>query len=185
MGAATPGEDTVPPELTDRPIWFEGIEWAREHDMSDCAATCATCASNEMLLEERGAEIERTTSTGGKHLSADDHARAQKSLDRAQALLTLRNDLLALGDRVRAIANEPSTTQRPRGSRLRKGLKTPQHTYRLPILGTLVEMGGSGTIGDVLECVYGIMKDRFNEHDLAAMPSGPRVPRWRTIGQSS
>lgn len=135
----------------------------------------------EMLLEELEAEIDRTDRTGGKHLSAGDHARAQKALDRAQGLLALRTELLVLGDRIRALSTE--SPPRPARPRLRKGLKTPQPAYRLPILRTLVEMGGSGSIGHVLDRVYEIMKARLNEHDLAAMPSDPATPRWRNTGQ--
>jgi len=137
--------------------------------------------AHEMLLEELEAEIDRTNRQGAEDLAAGEHTRAQKALDRAQGLLALRTELLALGDRIRALTAE--SPPRAARLRLRKGLKTPQSAYRLPIVRALVELGGSGTIGDVLGRVYEIMKARLNEHDLAAMPSDPATPRWRNTAQ--
>jgi hypothetical protein len=55
---------------------------------------------------------------------------------------------------------------------------TPQPDYTLPILETLVEMGGSGRVTNVLEGIYNRMKDRLTPKDLEKLPSGKDV-RWK------
>lgn len=62
------------------------------------------------------------------------------------------------------------------------GLKTPQQAYRLPILNTLVKMGGSGQARDVLEAVYDQMKSVLNEYDHGLLQNGS-TPRWRNTAE--
>lgn len=92
----------------------------------------------EILLEELEAEIDQTNRQGAADLAAGEYAHAQKALERAQALLALRKDLLAMGDRIRALTAE--SPPRPTRPRLRKGVKTPQSAYRLPIVRTLAKL---------------------------------------------
>lgn len=49
---------------------------------------------------------------------------------------------------------------------------TPQVEFRLPILKSLVEMGGSGATGEVLDRVFEKMKDRLTEGDHGETSSG-------------
>jgi hypothetical protein len=70
------------------------------------------------------------------------------------------------------------TTTRVKGKKLRKGLKTPQQAYRHPILEALYELGGSASVGDVLEVVEKKMKPLLNEVDYQKLPSGVDI-RWR------
>ena len=62
--------------------------------------------------------------------------------------------------------------------RAKKGLKTPQSEYRMPILEVLTEMDGRGAAGEVLEGVYEKMKDVLKPTDLEKVPSGADI-RWR------
>lgn len=55
--------------------------------------------------------------------------------------------------------------------------KTPQHTYRVPILEALEQLGGKGHAREVLRIVYEKMKDCLTEDDLKLLPSGGSV-RW-------
>lgn len=66
----------------------------------------------------------------------------------------------------------------PKRKKLRKGLKTPQQAYRHPILEALYELGGSATVGDVLELVEKKMKPLLIEVDYQKLPSGVDI-RWR------
>ena len=54
----------------------------------------------------------------------------------------------------------------------------PLEDYKLPILLSLHELGGSARRMDVLACVERRMKDRFGAAELAMIPSGQDV-RWR------
>lgn len=71
----------------------------------------------------------------------------------------------------------PEEVERPR-----RGETTPQTDYTLPILETLIEMGGSGRMSAVLDRVYDKMKDRLTPKDLEKVPSGT-VIRWKNYAQ--
>jgi len=62
--------------------------------------------------------------------------------------------------------------------KLKKGVKTPQPAYRQPILEALYELGGSASVGDVLQIVEKKMKPILNEVDYQKLPSGVDI-RWR------
>jgi intein/homing endonuclease len=62
--------------------------------------------------------------------------------------------------------------------KLRRGSKTPQFEYRIPILQVLIDLEGRGTAKEILERVYKKMKDVLNSVDLETLPSG-RDFRWR------
>ena len=68
------------------------------------------------------------------------------------------------------------------GSRARRGEITSQANYTLPILESLIEMGGSGKMSDVLEKVLQKMKDRLTAKDHETLPSGIAV-RWKNKAQ--
>ena len=60
---------------------------------------------------------------------------------------------------------------------LPKGSITSQSAYTIPILESLVEMGGKGKTRDVLSKVFEKMKDHLTEADMLTLPSG-RDTRW-------
>ena len=66
--------------------------------------------------------------------------------------------------------------------RVKKGEILPQAEYTLPILESLVEMGGSGRMPKVLDKVYDKMKDRLRKKDLEMLSSGTAV-RWKNRAQ--
>lgn len=55
---------------------------------------------------------------------------------------------------------------------------TPQDLYTIPLLESLVELGGSARSGDVLDRVYLKMKDILIPADFEMLKSGKQV-RWR------
>lgn len=61
--------------------------------------------------------------------------------------------------------------------RARKGEVTPQSEYRKPILETLIEIGGRGSVKDILKRVFEKMKDRLTPKDLEKYPASGGV-RW-------
>lgn len=67
--------------------------------------------------------------------------------------------------------------------KLKKGLKTKQEEYIIPILEVLIELGGSGKISEVLDRVYEKMKDKLNKYDLDPLPSDPKAIRWKNTAQ--
>ncbi|MGD6810511.1 MAG: winged helix-turn-helix domain-containing protein [Candidatus Bathyarchaeia archaeon] len=69
--------------------------------------------------------------------------------------------------------NEPKSKNQSKNY----GTATPQQEYAVPILETLIEMGGSGKASIVLSQVFEKMKNRLKEKDLETLPKG--VVRWR------
>jgi len=59
---------------------------------------------------------------------------------------------------------------------------TPLEDYYAPILETLLELGGSGKVEQILHRVFEKMKDKLTEDDLKDIPFGTSV-RWRKCAQ--
>ena len=96
-------------------------------------------------------------------------------------LEALRKDWpLPVGQQRAAARPAPSRAKARRGTRsskLKRGQKTPEAAYVLPILQALDEMGGRGAAPDVVDRVGEIMAADLNDHDRAAVKSGD--VRWR------
>lgn len=138
-------------------------------------------AAYEMLLEELEAEIEWVNQAGGRAFAAGQHDRAQELLERVQKLTTVHSNLVSLRRTLHPLVGESEPAGG--GQHLPHGLKTPEDAYRVPILRTLVAMGGQGETSAVLDRVYELMKDQLNEYDLSPVPSTPNMPRWRSTAQ--
>ena len=67
--------------------------------------------------------------------------------------------------------------------RLRHGVRTPQSEYYEPILRVLVEMGGRGPAGEVLDRVGDLMRPVLKDVDYLPLASRPGLPRWRNTAQ--
>ncbi len=67
--------------------------------------------------------------------------------------------------------------------KLKKGLRTPEEKYRIPILESLIELGGEAKVKNVLELVQGKMKSILNKYDYEKLP-GKKQIRWKNTAQS-
>lgn len=72
-------------------------------------------------------------------------------------------------------AEHPARKRRRRAPR---GEITPQSAYTRPLLQALVDLGGRGSVNQVLEKVYEIIGDRLLPQDLEQLPSGQDI-RWQ------
>ncbi len=68
-------------------------------------------------------------------------------------------------------------------ARLKRGLRTPEGEFRVPIMQCLVDLGGSAPMTEVLDRVERVMKDRLNAYDRLPLPSDPTQIRWRNTAQ--
>jgi len=66
--------------------------------------------------------------------------------------------------------------------KIKKGIKTPQSQYRIPILQVLRDLGGRGEANEILAKVYEKMKDKLSQIDLELLSSGNDY-RWRNTAQ--
>ncbi len=132
----------------------------------------------QVAVQERLAALQQS---GADAMRAGDFSTAQQALDQARALNNMLGRIEALEAEFNRLVETPE--QRAGYGRLRKGLRTPDAEYVRPILESLVELGGSARIGDVLDRVYRKMRPLLNEHDLAPLPSDQDTPRWRNAAQ--
>ena len=144
----------------------------------------------EMLLEEVEAEIDFVNGVGAKAFEGRDYSSAKEALERAGTLATFRDRIAALRKewaQMAAVAerdeDEETREQRRNLGKLRKGVRTPEAAYYVPILKVLDQMGGSGKVADVLERVGELMKPVLKDVDYAPLASGPENPRWRNAAQ--
>ena len=144
----------------------------------------------EMLLEEVEAEIDFVNGVGAKAFEGRDYDKAKEALERSGTLTAFRDRVAALRqewEEMAAVAerdeDEETRTARRNLGKLRKGVRTPESAYYLPILQVLEQMGGSGKVAEVLERVGQIMKPVLKKVDYDPLASGPDNPRWRNAAQ--
>jgi hypothetical protein len=144
----------------------------------------------EMLLEEVEAEIDFVNGVGSKAFESRDYDKAKEALERSGTLTAFRDKVAGLRkewEEMAAVAereeDEETRAQRRNLGKLRKGQRTPESAYYLPILRVLDQMGGSGKVAEVLERVGKVMKSVLKPVDYAPLASGPDNPRWRNAAQ--
>ncbi len=73
-------------------------------------------------------------------------------------------------------------TKRKDRKKLKKGLRTPNEKFIIPILESLIELGGKAEMSKVLDRVYEKMKNILTKHDHDLLPSGNSI-RWKNTAQ--
>jgi len=144
----------------------------------------------EMLLEEIEAEIDFVNGVGARAFEGRDYDNAREALERSGTLTAFRDRVAALRKEWEEMAaaverdeDEETRTARRNLGKLRKGVRTPESAYYLPILHVLEQMGGSGKVAEVLERVGTLMKPVLKDVDYQPLASGPDNPRWRNAAQ--
>jgi len=148
-------------------------------------------AAFEILLEEIETEIEFVNRVGAKGFEARDYDRAREALERAAQLTAFRDKADALRREwtgMTAHVREADTAadvpmHRRDLGRLRRGLRTPEDAYYVPILQTLAELGGSAPIDRILDGVGRRMKDALRPVDREPLASAPDMPRWQNAAR--
>lgn len=144
----------------------------------------------EILLEEIETEIDFFTGVGSQVLQGRDYNKAKELIDHAQEITNFRNQVAGLRKEWTKIntaaeekEDEETRIQRNNMGKLRKGLRTPESSYVLPILQALDQMGGSGKVSDVIDKVGEIMRPILKNIDYDPLASNPDNPRWRNTAQ--
>jgi restriction system protein len=135
----------------------------------------------DIVLEEIENTIEALRQQAIQAIQSGDHNVARDIIDRVVQAAGFRTRVKALLEEWRNVftpAPPPGTRKR-----LERGLRTPADAFRIPILVTLVELGGSAPMAEVLKRVEAKMRDQLNEHDYSPLPSDPTLPRWRNTAQ--
>lgn len=144
----------------------------------------------EMLLEEVEAEIDFVNGIGSKAFDGRDYDKAKEALERAGVLTAFRDKVAGLRKEWKDIAavgesqeDEETKAERRNLGKLRKGTRTSEEAYRVPILRAIDTMGGSGPTADVLDRVGQIMKGVLKDVDYQPLASSPDNLRWRNAAQ--
>jgi len=142
----------------------------------------------EILLEEVEAEINFTNRAGAKAFESRDYDKAKEVLERVAAITLFRDRLASMRSEWETMnegqqEDEETRVERRNLGRLRRGIRTPEAAFRIPILQALVEMGGSGHIGDVLQRVEEKMRKTLKEVDDEPLASTPDLLRWQNTAQ--
>lgn len=153
------------------------------HEIRDFVdAVVKNCERIEGWLRKQGADA----------LTAGNYEKADVASKHAQWLLAIRRDVEGLYDEWNEKFEGKTDRRRPRPrvgteskrpkktsttSRLVPGLRTPERSFRRPILEALVELGGRARVRDVLDRVHEKMKNKLNEYDYQPLSDG-KSERW-------
>jgi hypothetical protein len=144
-------------------------------------------AAFEMLLEEIEAEIAFINNAGAKGFEARDYDRAREALEQAASLTGFREKVADLRrEWVGLQSRQPQRTRKARRralGRLGRGLRTREEAYFGPILSTLIELGGTAKMADVLPRVEKRMKGILKKVDYEPLASNRDMPRWKNTAQ--
>lgn len=147
----------------------------------------------EMLFTSVTAALTESLARHSQAALRGDLEALEAETDLQRRLVVTRNRVQDLRDmwplplEVEPVTSRPEThplsEPRPDAGTLGPAQRTPARAFYLPILQVLKEMGGRGTVADVLDRVSEIMADKLSDHDRAPLASGPT--RWRNTAHSA
>ena len=139
----------------------------------------------EILLEEIEMVISEIKNAGASAFQKGEYDKVEEIKEKATALEKFREKVKHLQNEWQANFSSLSvkpTKKRKIKSKLKKGLRTPEDAFRIPILESLVELDGSASMSKILELVERKMKDKLNKYDHQLLPSTNTI-RWKNTAQ--
>jgi len=116
-----------------------------------------------------------------------------RDFDKVKSLTEKGKKLQAFGENVKNLQKEWRTIfsegiltkghKKQSENRLKWGLKTHQKEFCIPILESLIELGGKAKMKEVLKLVHDKMKNTLNKYDYEPPPSDPKQTRWKNSAQ--
>lgn len=142
-------------------------------------------AAFELLMDELDRTVEMLNQKGAQAFREGRHEQAERLLQQVKKYKDALEQVETIYQYCLDIEGmAPKRVRRQRkGNRLLRGVRTPEGEFRLPILEALVEMGGRGHVGQVLDRVEEKMKGRLKPVDYETLPSDARQVRWRNTAQ--
>jgi len=140
----------------------------------------------EILLEEIE-EVFNIISRGGEEaFKVKDFEKAKQLIEFAERLKFFREKVKALQKEWQTIFSvkiSKEVQKRHVKSKLKRGLRTPEEKYVIPILESIIELGGKAEMKNVLNLVYEKMKGILNKYDYEPLLSNPKQKRWENSAQ--
>ncbi len=122
---------------------------------------------------------------GSRALKSGDYDKARLAIDQATRLHEFREKVKALQKEWRLLFKGKIRKRAKRRfpEKIKRGLRTPEDTFRKPILESLVELGGSARMADVLNLVEKKLKGTLSKYDYEPLPSDSKTLRRRNTAQ--
>lgn len=144
----------------------------------------------EILLEEIEDFVEVLNNEGAEAFKKSDYNSVEEIKEHVAQVVLFREKAKELQKEWNSLSFQ-KTKKPTRGhskeqtvsKRLKRGLRTSEDFFQLPILEVLTELGGKAPMKDVLERVYGKIKHQLNEYDHQPIKSNPDQPRWMNTAQ--
>lgn len=140
----------------------------------------------ELLLEEIENVIEELNREAEETLKSRDYEKVKILIEDATKITEFREKIRSLQREWQTLfaskTPKPRKTRKETSQRLKRGLRTPEDAFRLPILESLIEMGGKAEVRAVLNKVYEKMKHILNKYDRQPLSSGTGI-RWQNTAQ--
>ncbi|MCR4438932.1 MAG: winged helix-turn-helix domain-containing protein [bacterium] len=142
----------------------------------------------EIVLEELDSAIAAINREGARAFEGGRYDAARELMEKGSQMTALRSKVSELQREWLAISSAVKASRRARRSRkvaerLKRGLRTPESEFRLPILESLVELGGSASMAEVLDRVESKIAHRLKAYDHQPLPSDPGQIRWRNTAR--
>jgi hypothetical protein len=143
----------------------------------------------ELLLEEVGRTYDVLYQEAQKSVAIHDIDRSQHILEICKKVKAfkekvenLKSEWDAIFSGVSYMPTKNGSGRKKKRSRLKRGLRTPEEKFILPILEALVELGGEAHASDVLKLVHAKMKNILNTYDYEDLSSNNQK-RWENTTQ--
>jgi len=140
----------------------------------------------EILLEEIEEVFNMISTEGEEAFKAQDFDKARTLIEYGERLKYFREKVKALQREWQTIFSDIIPIQareKQVKGRLKKGLRTPEEQFIIPILESIIELGGKAEVRDVLKLVHDKMKGVLNSYDYEPLPSNPKQKRWENTAQ--
>lgn len=150
--------------------------------------TTSVSAAFEMLLEEIETEVELINALGARAFQASDYDGVDHARERIKGVTDFRDRIAALNEEWDAFVagyaeedeeEETLGAERRNLGRLKRGLRTPNRAYFVPILTVLERNGGSAKSRDIIDQIEPLMKGVLKDVDYEPLASDPNWLRWR------
>ncbi len=150
-------------------------------------------AAFDILLEIIEDAVAAVNRDGAAAMESGEYDLVLQHADRGKAttefhrkVSSLRDEWVANMDSVGGTADDPEEVDRlarKNLGRLPRGVRTPEFSFRQPILEVLLELGGVAPIDEVLGLVEQKIGNELKEVDYQTLPSDPNYVRWRNTAQ--
>jgi len=139
----------------------------------------------ELLQEEIEREVERIGRAGADAFLSHDSVQVHATLARSESVMSFRDKVVALikewkplAKHVNGGADAKIDAARRNLGRLKRGERTAENAFVMPILQVLSDMGGRGRAGEIVEQVGQVIEPVLRDVDYEPLKSDGK-PRWQ------